>query len=78
MCSPSWDAWVAVDDWILSITSTQTRANYDVHVTRKKIDAGYVTGDTSVEATNIEPSMAPSNSALETGPVTMLLLCYCQ
>ena len=22
MCSSSWDAWVSVDDWILSITST--------------------------------------------------------
>ena len=41
----------------------------------EKIDAGYATDDTSVEATNIEPSMAPSNSALETGLVTMLL-CY--
>ena len=36
ICSPSWDAWVAVDDWILSITSTQTRANYDVMKPKKK------------------------------------------
>ena len=31
----SWDALVALDHWILSITSTQTRANYDVHEIRK-------------------------------------------
>ena len=41
----------------------------------EKIDAAYVTDDTSVEATNIEPPMAPSNSALKTGLVTMLW-CY--
>ena len=40
-----------------------------------KIDAAYVTADTSVVATNIEPSMAPSNSALKNGLVTMLW-CY--
>ena len=41
----------------------------------EKIDAAYVTDDTSVEATNIEPPMAPSNSTLKTGLVTMLW-CY--
>ena len=40
-----------------------------------KIDAAYVTADTSVVATNIEPPMAPSNSALKTGLVIMLW-CY--
>ena len=41
----------------------------------EKIDAAYVTDDTSVEAANIEPPMAPSNSALKNGLVTMLW-CY--
>ena len=41
----------------------------------EKIDAAYVTDDTFVEATNIEPPMAPSNSALKIGLVTMLW-CY--
>ena len=72
MCSSSWDAWVSVDDWILSITSTYSnKSKLWCHET-KKIDAGYATGDTSVEVTNIEPSMTPSNSALATGLVTML------
>ena len=40
-----------------------------------KIYAAYVTADTSVDATNIETPMAPSNSALKTGLDTMLW-CY--
>ena len=37
-----------------------------------KIDAAYVTADTSFDATNIEPPMAPLDSALKTGLDTML------
>jgi len=38
----------------------------------EKIDAAYVTADTSFDATNIEPPMAPLDSALKTGLDTML------
>ena len=41
----------------------------------EKIDAAYVTADTSVDATNIEPPMAPSNSALKIG-LDRMLWCY--
>ena len=37
-----------------------------------KIDAAYVTADTSFDATNIEPPMAPLDSALKTGLDTVL------
>ena len=37
-----------------------------------KIDAAYVTADTSFDATNIEPPMGPLDSALKTGLDTML------
>ncbi len=37
-----------------------------------KIDAAHVTADTSFDATNIEPPMAPLDSALKTGLDTML------
>ena len=37
-----------------------------------KIDAAYVTAETSFDATNIEPPMAPLDSALKTGLDTML------
>ena len=38
----------------------------------EKIDAAYVTADKSVNAWNIEPPMAPLDSALKTGLDTML------
>jgi hypothetical protein len=41
----------------------------------EKIDAAYVTADTSVEATKIEPPMVPLDSALKTGLDTMLWCC---
>jgi hypothetical protein len=40
-----------------------------------KIDAAYVTADTSVAAGNIEPPIAPLDSALKTGLDTMLWCC---
>lgn len=41
----------------------------------EKIDAAITTVDTYVSTGNTEPPMAPSNSELETGLVTMLW-CY--
>lgn len=41
----------------------------------EKIDAAYVTADTSVDATNIEPPMVPLDSALKNGLGSMLW-CY--
>ena len=41
----------------------------------EKIDAAITTVDTYVSTGNTEPPMAPSNSALKTGLVTMLW-CY--